>query len=376
MLVVDLQIRGCPPRPVGILKRPIALIEVVEKGGGLSKDDSLATRALAWDHGCLAVQTLAAMIGPATFVLDDGRQCNPLHIAPWARDPGSVELPGVLRKLRGEWPCVPFGSDAKRELSQGWTARGETFAGADTPHGPSSNEVWRWADAPDGSLALRLDYPEAHPVRSVTRRVTPDPNAAAIDFELAISVRRECLLPIGLHPVFRVPSQAGMLVLSPARYDHGRTYPGTLEPGAALFAENRRFQKLEEAPRRGGGTIDAAALPFADNIEDLLQLVGADGELILHYCNEGFRARLTWDKTHFPSLLLWYSNRGRQAYPWSGRHLALGVEPVCSAFDLGPAISAGPNPIAEAGTPTARRFTPNETFVTRYRISVEPDDAD
>jgi hypothetical protein len=80
---------------------------------------------------------------------------------------------------------------------------------------------------------------------------------------------------------------------------------------------------------------------------------------------------MTWDPRHFPCLQFWISNRGRQEYPWSGRHVALGVEPVCGAFDLGPAVSNAPNPIAAAGAPTAYRFSPDERFVTRYRIEVE-----
>lgn len=70
-------------------------------------------------------------------------------------------------------------------------------------------------------------------------------------------------------------------------------------------------------------------------------------------------------------MLLWMSNRGRRFAPWNGRHLALGMEPICSAFDLGPQVSAADNPISRAGTPTARRFTAGESFGTTYRIEVE-----
>jgi hypothetical protein len=255
-------------------------------------------------------------------------------------------------------------------LAPGWDTRGETFLGADLHHGPSSNETWKWIDGPPGTLGLRLDYPESHPIERVTRHIIPDPNAPAIDFVFSIVVRRDCLLPIGLHPVFRLPHESGSLVLSPGRYSHARTFPGTLEPSAALFAQDVRFDRLEVAPRRDGGTIDATRLPFSKDAEDLLQLIDIDGEMTLHYANEGFRATLAWDRAHFPSLLLWFSNRGRKDYPWLGRHVALGVEPICSAFDLGPAISTGSNPIALAGTPTARQFRKDEEFVTRYRISV------
>ena len=76
-------------------------------------------RGLGWEHGALAVQRLGAMLAPLTFVLADGRQVTPLQVAPWAGEPGAEDLPGILRRLRGEWPCVPFGYSVPGE---GWPA--------------------------------------------------------------------------------------------------------------------------------------------------------------------------------------------------------------------------------------------------------------
>jgi hypothetical protein len=102
-----------------------------------------------------------------------------------------------------------------------------------------------------------------------------------------------------------------------------------------------------------------------------MQLLDMPGRVALWNSAEGYRVHLTWQREHFPSLLLWYSNHGRQGAPWLGRHRALGVEPVCSAFDLGSQISSVDNPIAAQGTATAQSFRAGETFVTRYRIAVE-----
>lgn len=74
-------------------------------------------RGLSWAHGILTVQRLGAMLAPVTFLLADGRQASPMHIAPWSSDPEAETLPGILRKLRGEWPCVPFGYSVPAE---GW----------------------------------------------------------------------------------------------------------------------------------------------------------------------------------------------------------------------------------------------------------------
>jgi hypothetical protein len=61
-------------------------------------------------------------------------------VAPWADDPPEqlVALPGLLRRLRGEWPCIPFGvPEARTDLPAEWLAGlSEPDDGVDPhPHG-------------------------------------------------------------------------------------------------------------------------------------------------------------------------------------------------------------------------------------------------
>jgi hypothetical protein len=119
-----------------------------------------------------------------------------------------------------------------------------------------------------------------------------------------------------------------------------------------------------------GTTLDPGAVPLSHDTEDLLQLLDVGGHAEIHNLAENYRVRLDWNADHFPDLLLWFSNFGRKHRPWNGRHLALGVEPVCSAFDLGTQISSSPNPINKHGSPTARDFVSGEVFETRYRVTI------
>lgn len=326
-------------------------------------------RGLGWAHGALTVQRLAAMLAPVTFVLADGRQVSPMHVAPWANEPETEALPGILRKLRGEWPCVPFGYSVPAD---GWPEEWARVMGPPAPdeevHGHSSNHDWTWRASENGSLSLALDYPRASPVVRVERTITPDPLASAIDIEFRIFVRRACRLPIGLHPVFRLPFETGAATLELDGFDEGRTYPHDVEPGAALFARNKTFFELTSVPVHAGDTMDASRLPLAAATEELLQIEGVDGIAALVNHEDGYRVQLSWQKEHFPSLLLWYSNRGRKAAPWNGRHVAIGIEPICSPFGLGPATALADNPIARSGVATALEFSPEKPFVTRYRI--------
>ena len=327
-----------------------------------------ARHAIAWAHGMASVQALGGMLGPITFLLPDGRQVSPLHVAPWFDDPDRTAQPPILQELRGEWPCVPFGTDARRALPEGWSDSGKTFDGATVPHGHSSNAEWVFSETSADRLTLTCDYPDTHPIRRLTRTIAADPQAPALDITLTVEARRPCRLPIGLHPTLRLPT-SGQVRLNPPTFREGRVFPLDVEPGQGLLKPGATFHTLASVPCRDDTSLSLAHLPLAENTEELVQLCGVTGGFRLHH-SDGWYVTLDWDTQHFPSLLLWISNRGRAYAPWNSRHVALGVEPVNAAFDLGPAVSTAPNPISAAGTATARTFHPDQPFTTLYRIGV------
>jgi hypothetical protein len=330
-----------------------------------------AYRGLGWAHGALTVQRLGAMLAPVTFVLPNGRQVNPMHVAPWAEEPGTDDLPGILQRLRGEWPCVPFGYSVPGDgFTPQWARLMRAAAPNEEIHGHSSNALWNWENADGKSLKMSIDYPSDSPVDSLERTITPDPANPAVDIELKVRVRAHCRLPIGLHATFRLPAVLGGAHIEPAKSSEGRTYPGTLEPDAPLFAIDKGFTSLSAVPARDGTMVDASRVPLTMDTEELLQLNNL-GSITLANEIDGYRVRLIWQQEHFPSLLLWMSNRGRRMPPWSGRHVALGLEPICSPFGLGQATALADNPLARSGTPTAHSFSAGEDFVTRYRLEAE-----
>lgn len=307
------------------------------------------------------------MLGPTLFVLPDGRQIAPFHIAPWFDD-AVQDQPGILQRLRGEWPCVPFGAASPRDAGAGWPASDPTAEPDPHPHGYGSNHHWHWLDAGEGALALAIDYPGDHPVAGLQRHVRPVDGQAAIDFTLTIHIRRDCTLPIGLHPVFRLPATPGAMRLDIAAKG-ARTFPGRVDP-SSIFAPDQCPPDWHAVRLTDGSVLDPSLLPLDRHTEDLLQLQQVGGHACLHNLAENYRVSLDWNPDHFPDLLLWFSNYGRTHAPWNDRHLALGVEPVCSAFDLGTAISAQSNPLNATGGPTARSFRAGEVFKTLYRVSV------
>ncbi|MBN9309279.1 hypothetical protein [Devosia sp.] len=327
-------------------------------------------RALVWQHGVVSIEAMGGMVGPTLFVLPDGRQVAPFQVAPWASEPGGDALPGILRRLRGEWPCVPFGSDADRAPFGGWPGSSAAATVDAFPHGYGSNHEWRFEAGEAGRITLAIDYPEDHPVRALRRTVTPDPGVAALDFELEIDMRRDCTLPIGLHPSFRLPAKLGAMQIEVGSDVSGMTFPGPVD-ASSIFDQGALLEPWHDVPLRQGGRLDLRRVPLPQATEELVQLLDLPGRAAMWNTAEGYRVRLAWNPDHYPSALLWLSNRGRTFAPWNGRHLALGFEPICSAFDLGQQVSAADNPISRRGVATARRFAAGDRFITRYRIEVE-----
>ncbi|MBK1865266.1 hypothetical protein [Taklimakanibacter albus] len=293
------------------------------------------THTIGWDHGLLAVDRFGGRLGPVLFVLPDGRQVAPLAVAPWFSEKVDLSLTPLFHRLRGEWPCVPFGKDVS--------------------HGYSASQEWDVLEASDSRIRLAIAYPDAHPIRRLERIIRPLPDRPAIDLELIIDTREDCRLPVGLHPT---------LGAGPWFID--------LPPETSVATPNSIIAPIASVPTSDGAFIDARHFPPDVPTEELLQVLEANGRVGLINKGEGYRLDLTWNEAHFPSLLLWISHRGLMMPPWNGRTTMLGVEPVCSAFDLGTTVAQGDNPIKDRGIATTLAFRAGETFRTQYRLAAQP----
>ncbi len=320
------------------------------------------------------VQSLGGMLGPVSFDLG-GRLVQPFAIAPWAdeEDEEHRRLPGILQRLRGEWPCVPFGIDAPRpDLPEDWRPpRGMEGAVVDSfPHGFASNHHWRLLKAGRRSVTIGIDYPEGHAIGRLVRTVTAAVDSAALDLALEIHARHDCRVPVGLHPVYKLPERPRRLHLDLAEQSRSWTFPLEVEAGRTALRPDQRDAPPNALLSREGDLIDIRTLPLPGESEDLVLLTGLGGSISFTYPDLGYSIVQTWNAAHFPACCLWISAGGRRFYPWSGRFRGLGVEPVAAPFDLGPATAAaGSDPLCRSGVPTSIALTAAEPFRTEYRIA-------
>lgn len=334
--------------------------------------DETEMQTLSWPHGMLQVHPRGGMFGPGTFLLSDGRQVSPFYVAPWWNEPESASLDGLMKTLRGEWPCVPFGFGMPKEsFPPDWQDVIDNSWVDGPVHGYGSNHDWTFEPQSDPrEVRLYIDYPADEDVARLERVIAADPDAAAIEVGLRIFARKDCRVPVALHGCFAVPDAPGAVELVPGNYRQGLTHPTTVEPGVDCFMPSQSFQNLDAVPGRDGGVINAAQLPLDRSAEELLQLNDCDGHFDLLNHKDGYQLRFDWDASLLPSVLLWYSNKGRQYAPWNGRCLSIGIEPTASAFGLAPQTSVSENPIAQDGTRTWVECSAAQPVDIRYRISV------
>ncbi|MDE2457412.1 MAG: hypothetical protein KGL43_27795 [Burkholderiales bacterium] len=324
---------------------------------------------LRWSHGSGFVEAVGAMLGPVEFRLPDGRGVQPFAVFPWADEPLPADeqaLQGLMARGRGEWPCVPFG------LGPG--AGAETLGWDHPIHGDAAHAAWqRVDDGRDASrIDLRFDAPQTGPLESLERSVRGVDGRAQVECRLVVRVRADCRLPIGLHPTLRLPARPGAMRIEPGSFRFALGHPGEVEPGADVLAPAQEFQSLAAAPRRGGGELDLSHLPLAGNTESLAQLCAIDGRVAATNLDEGWRFELGWDAAVLPSCLLWVSNAGRRDWPWSRRHYALGIEPVCTYFDQGVVACAAENALSRRGVATSVALQPGVPLQIDYRMAVTP----
>ncbi|MBS3648490.1 hypothetical protein KEU06_07595 [Pseudaminobacter sp. 19-2017] len=321
-------------------------------------------------HGGAEVQSLGGMLGPAIFRLGD-REVQPFVVAPWDEE-DLPDRPGILRHLRGEWPCVPFGADASRPgLPSDWRSEAARVDAVhdEHPHGFSSNHHWHLVAHGGNSITIGIDYPEGHAIAGLERTIALSDAAPAIEFSLTIRARKACRTSFGFHPVYRLPVRPGSVLLELKPGARAWTFPMDVEHGRTVLKPDQRNAAPGMLLSAVGTKLDLSALPFPSEGEDLALLTGLDGSIALTYPDDGYVVTQEWDAPHLPSCLLWISAQGRRFPPWNGRFRGLGVEPIAAAFDLGPAASAGPNPLSGSGTATTIALSPDAPFVTRYRIA-------
>jgi len=308
------------------------------------------------DNGAvsLGVTRVGGMVAPVAFRLG-ARTVSPYSLAPWRPDEVDAGLPGLLRTLRGDFFCLPFGQQ-----------------GEGPPHGEPANLAWEPLEVSDERLVIALTAADSG--ARLERTVALRPDQAAIYHECRIS-GLDGRWSYGNHPILdasALPDGAARVSVSPFRW--GSVYRGVFsDPEAGerqCLADGARFDELGAVPMADGGTADLTRWPARPGFEDLVMMVSEPSSESQPFAwsavvMDGYVWFSLKNPSDFPATLFWMSNGGRDGEPWNGRHLGrLGVEEVCSHFCDSVEVSRA-SELRREGIPTTRAFRADETVSLR-----------
>ncbi len=314
------------------------------------------------------VTEVGGHLGPVAFDRQ-GRNIQPYSVAPWAEEKIDPATPAILKVLRGDFFCLPFGGNDK-------PYRGEKHP----PHGETANARWTFesCDTREGKTTLHLS------LNTTIRKGRVDKKIFLIDGQNVLYCQHTLSgmkgpMNLGHHAMLRFPDEPGSGVISTSRFLYGQVFPGLFETpenrGYCRLQPGAGFGSLEKVPTITGETTDLTRYPARRGFEDLVMMV-ADTSLPFAWTAVVFaKQRFVWFALRDPGLLrqtvFWISNGGRHYPPWNSRHVnVMGLEDVTSFFHPGLAQSAAENAISAQGWPTCLTLNPKEPLVIPYIMGV------
>jgi hypothetical protein len=307
-------------------------------------------------------------LAPVTFDRK-GRKLRPYSVAPWAEERTDPALPPILKALRGDFFCLPFGGNAT------------PFGKEKHPvHGETANARWQFR-----SLATRAGRTCLH--LSLTTKVRPgrvDKRIWLLDGQNTVYSQHVVSgmsgpMNPGHHAMLKFPDAPGSGLIATSRFVYAQVFPEAFElpekRGYCLLKPGAEFKSLERVPNIAGETADLSRFPGRRGFEDLVMLV-SDADMPFAWTAVTFpKERYVWFALKDPRVLretvFWLSNGGRHYPPWNSRHVnVMGLEEVTSNFHFGLAESARRNPISQKGFPTCLTLSPRKPLVVPYIMGV------
>jgi hypothetical protein len=307
------------------------------------------------------VTQLGGQVAPVTFQLPSG-PVQPFSVAPWAEE--NQAIPAILKVLRGDFFCFPFGGND------------EPYRDEKHPiHGETANNPWTIEEYSDSQLRMSMDTSirKAH----VEKQVWVVPGQPAI-YQRDTVTGAEGPMCFGHHAMLKFQSTGHVSV---APFGFGQVFPGQFEDpvmgGYSSLKRGARFERLDSVPSNDGSTADLSTYPAREGFEDLVMVYAQKGLefgwTAVHFPEEGYIWFSLKDPRVLSGTVLWHSNGGRHYAPWSGRHRAvLGLEEVTSSFHWGLAGSAAPSEAGREGYQTTLELSPETPLVVNTIMGVAP----
>ena len=288
---------------------------------------------------------------------------EPFHTASWCDTPEAKELIPLLRELRGDFFCAPFGD------GPAWN--GESHP----PHGEPANSDWTVTKPAESRLVATLQT-----------RVRPGTLSKIVEarrgetnlYQTHLLENFSGEMCLGHHAMLDF-KRNGAGRLSTSKLHLAQVLPAPFEipakGGYTSLKQGAWFEKLASVPMATGELTDLSQYPAREGFEDLVMIHHKDAEDFAWSAVVFPEKNFVWfalkNPAHLASTVLWHSNGGRNYAPWNGRHRGvLGVEDVTAYFHLGLAASLENNPWKEKGIATALNLGASKSTRIPYIMGV------
>ncbi|WP_020612228.1 hypothetical protein [Sediminispirochaeta bajacaliforniensis] len=317
----------------------------------------------------LFVTERGAQMAPVHFFPKDANPVQPYHLSPWQGESReqTVDQPAVLRPLRGDFFCMPFGDND--ELPDGI---GEHHP----PHGESAGSKWNLVsrqESADGRSTLELELSTSVRPGSIRATWQLTGGDSCIYTRHRIAGNRG---PVTLGHHATLTGQNGQLQIksSPLLFGMTNAYqpPFCHDREYYSLASGAFFDDLSHVPTiwKDPAFTDCSHFPAREGFVDILQLCQRPSEepgWMTALCREGGYLWFSFKNLRLlPSTVIWMENRGRHMAPWSGRNVCIGLEDVCGYLAQGLDASAADNPLSRRGLATTLSLEGKEALSVSY----------
>ena len=285
---------------------------------------------------------------------------EPLNIAPWTNEQLDTATLPMLKFLRGDFFCAPFGASDLLE---------------DEPraHGASANDKWKEIQISNSSIKLKLSkkISGAELIKEIS--ISED---ESVIYQKHTFIGGNGRIPVGHHLMLKIPDRA---FISFSDFIFAGTPPQPIEPdqnmGRSLLKYPQNFTDITTVQRFDNKLIDASVYPFDVNHEDLYMIISKKdipfGWSAVSNPEQGWLWFSIKNQDTLPNTVVWLSNGGRYYPPFSSRHKnVIGIEETASFFHLGHKASIENNFLNENGHKTYTELSANRKIEIPYLFGV------
>jgi len=296
---------------------------------------------------------------PIRFFFDKN-VIEPMHIAPWMNEELDPSTPPMLKFLRGDFFCAPFGASDMLE--------DEIRA-----HGASANDKWDDIQITKSSIKLKLSKKISG--AELIKEISIGENEAVV-YQKHTFIGGNGKIPVGHHSMLKIPDKA---FISFSDFVFGGTPPQPIETdaklGRSILKYPQQFSDLTSIQRADNTLIDVSAFPFDTNHEDLFMIISKKdipfGWSAVSCPDEGWLWYSIKNRDILPNTVVWLSNGGRYYPPYLSRHKnVIGIEETVSFFHLGHKASIENNFLNEQGFKTFIELSHNKVIEIPYLFGV------